>query len=85
MERVTTPAGTFDAIRMRVVMQLDDETFWRFPTECDYVVWYAPAVGAAVREERRSQWRDKSGQGSFIYHPGQNEVIELVSWRRAGR
>jgi hypothetical protein len=81
-EKVTTPAGTFDAIGLRVFMQLDDETFWRYPTECNYVVWYAPAVGAAVREERRSQWRDKGGQDAVGYHPGQNEVIELTSFTR---
>jgi hypothetical protein len=82
-EKVTTPAGTFEAIRMRVNMQLDDETFWRWPTECNYAVWYAPEVGAAVREERRSQWRDKGGQDAVGYHPGQNEVIELTSFTRA--
>lgn len=81
-ERIATPAGTFDAIRLKVIMQLDDETFWRYPTQCDYVVWYAPAVGAAVREERRSQWRDKGGQDLMAFHPGQNEVIELVSYTR---
>ena len=48
---------------MHVIMQLDDETFWRYPTECNYLVWYAPAVGASVREEKRSQWRDKGGAG----------------------
>lgn len=81
-EKIATPAGTFDAIGMNVIMQLDDETFWRFGTECNYVVWYAPALGAPVREERRSQWRDKGGQDAVAYHPGQNEVIELVSFSR---
>ena len=28
-EKITTPAGTFDAIRLKVFMRLDDETFWR--------------------------------------------------------
>ncbi len=81
-EKITTPAGTYDAIGMNVIMQLDDETFWRFATQCNYIVWYAPAVGASVREERRSQWRDKGGQDAAAYHPGQNEVIELVSFTR---
>lgn len=53
-ERITTRAGTFDAIRIRYVIQLDDETISSFPTQCDYVVWYAASVGAAVREQRRS-------------------------------
>lgn len=82
-EKVTTPAGTFDAIRMRILMQMDDETFWRYPTECNYLLWYAPAVGASVREEKTSQWRDKGGgQDSSGYHPGQNTTIELTSFTR---
>lgn len=81
-EKVTTPAGTFDAIRMRVIMQMDDETFWRFPTECNYLIWYAPAVGASVREHKTSQWRDKGGQDASGFHPGQNANVELVSFTR---
>ena len=81
-EKITTPAGTFDAIGLRVIMQMDDETFWRYPTECNYLVWYAPAVGAPVREEKRSQWRDKGGQDASGYHPGQNATVELTSFTR---
>ena len=63
-ESVTTPAGTFDAIRLRVIMRLDDETFWRHATECTYLVWYAPAIGAAVREIRNADYLEK-GSGRF--------------------
>ena len=59
-ETVVTPAGTFDAIVMHVVMWLDDETFWRFPTQCNYTVWYAPAVRGVVREIKRAHI---SGEG----------------------
>jgi hypothetical protein len=83
-EKITTPAGTFDAIGMRVFMQMDDETFWRWPTQCNYLVWYAPAIGASVREQKRSQWRDKGGQDDQAYHPGQNATIELISFTRGG-
>ncbi len=79
-ERITTPAGSFDAIGMRAIMQLDDETFWRWPTECDYTVWYAPAAGAAVRERRRSHWIDKGGPDGAGSHPGQYAEIELISF-----
>jgi hypothetical protein len=41
-ERVATPAGSFNAIRLRVLMRLDDGEFWRGPTTCSDVVWYAP-------------------------------------------
>ena len=79
---ITTPAGTFDAIGMRVLMQLDDETFWRYATQCNYLIWYAPAVGAVVHEHKESQWRDKGGQDAVGYHPGQYTDIDLVSYTR---
>jgi hypothetical protein len=81
-ETVTTPAGTFDAIRLRVIMNLDDETFWRYATECNNLIWYAPAVGAAVREQKRSQWRDKGDENGTIYHPAQLAEVRLVSYTR---
>jgi len=60
-EKVATPAGTFDAIAMQVTMRLDDETFWRWATTCNYMVWYAPAAHAVVREERRAQYAERDG------------------------
>jgi hypothetical protein len=81
-EKITTPAGTFDAVGMRIFMQMDDETFWRYPTQCNYLVWFAPSIGASVREQKTSQWRDKGGQDAPGYHPGQNATIELISYAR---
>jgi len=80
-EKVTTPAGTFDALAMHVVMHLDDEEFWRFATECNYTVWYAPAVRGVVREEMRAQYLQKHGDhdsGGLIRT--QNAVVELLSF-----
>jgi len=79
-ERVTTPAGSFDAVKIRYVIQLDDESLAHYPTQCDYVVWYAPEVGAAVREERRSYSRLKGSSSPRV--PGQNAVYELISFTR---
>jgi len=81
-EKVATPAGTFDAIAMQVVMRLDDEEFWRWPTTCNYAVWYAPAAHAVVREERRAQYVEKggdarSGGGTIRTQFG---VLELVAF-----
>ena len=80
-EKVSTPAGEFDAIRMRVLMRLDDEAFWRYPTTCNYVVWYAPAVGAPVREEKDAEYREKGdemdGQGAIRV---QHTLLELTSY-----
>ena len=81
-ETVTTAAGTFDAIRLRVIMDLDDETFWRSATNCNDVIWYAPALGAAVREHDESKWREKSENGAAVYHPGQYMDMALVAYTR---
>ena len=82
-EKVSTPAGVFDAIRMRVLMRLDDEEFWRYPTTCNYLIWYAPAVGAPVREEKEAQYYEKGeefdGTGAIR---SQHTVIELVSYTK---
>ena len=84
-KKVPTPAGTFDALALRVLMRLDDEEFWRHPTMCNYLVWYAPAVGATVREEKDAEYWEKGdrmdGMGAVR---AQHTLIELVSFRHAG-
>jgi hypothetical protein len=80
-EKVTTPAGTFDALAMHIVMHLDDEEFWRYATQCNYTVWYAPAVRGVVREEKRAQYLERGGRfdmGAQIRT--QNAVVELLSF-----
>jgi hypothetical protein len=80
-EKVTTPAGTFDALAMHVVMHLDDEEFWRYATQSNYTVWYAPAVRGVVRAERRAEYRERGSRfdlGGRI--PTQNAVVELLSF-----
>jgi len=82
-ESVKTPAGTFNAIKLRYFLRLDDETFWRYPTECDYYVWYAPELGVMVRAEKRSRWVEK-GRTSATANFGQRAIYELVSFSRGG-
>ncbi|HEY1327769.1 MAG TPA: hypothetical protein VGI14_12585 [Casimicrobiaceae bacterium] len=81
---VATPAGTFDAIRVRVLMRLDDEEFWRLPTQCNYLIWYAPAAGAPVREEKEAEYWEKGdrmdGMGAVR---AQHTLLELVSFSHA--
>ena len=80
-ETVSTPAGTFDALVLHVVIWLDDETFWRYPTLCNYTVWYAPAVRGSVREIKRATYQEKGGDfDSGARIPTQNALIELVSF-----
>ena len=81
-EKVQVPAGEFDAIRMRVIMRLDDETFWRFATECNYEFWWSPAVGSTVRESKTAQYIDRSDAREPVAHRSQNALLELASFRR---
>jgi len=78
--KVTTPAGTFDAIQVRVLRRLDDEEFWRWPTDCNYLMAYSPAVRGTVREEKEAQYIEKGGPDSVIPIRSQHAVLELMSF-----
>ena len=81
LQSVTVPAGTFEAVRMNVLMTLDDETPFRFATEASYVTFYAPAVRNVVREERRAQFRERgTGRDGSAYVQAQNEVATLLAF-----
>lgn len=78
---VTVPAGTFEAVRMSVLMTLDDETPFRFATQATYATYYAAAVRNVVREERRAQYRERgSGRDGQPMVPAQNEVATLLAF-----
>ncbi|MEO8484715.1 MAG: hypothetical protein ABI585_00110 [Betaproteobacteria bacterium] len=79
---VATPAGSFDAIGLRIMMRLDDEEFWRTATEANYLFWYAPAVGNTVLEEKEAQYYDKGDPMSRATYRSQHGTLELVSVRR---
>jgi hypothetical protein len=84
-EKVAVPAGSFDAVKMQVLMRLDDGTFWRWPTTCNYTVWYAPAARAVVRAELDAQYAEKDGglEGGAEVRT-QHTVVELVSFTAGG-
>jgi hypothetical protein len=64
-------------------MRLDDEEFWRGPTQCNYLVWYAPSVGASVREEKSAEyWEKGSHRDGIGAIRAQNTLMQLVSFRR---
>ncbi|MDQ6621765.1 MAG: hypothetical protein M3Z31_19080 [Pseudomonadota bacterium] len=79
-QRVATPAGSFDAIAVNVIMHLDDDEFWRERTDCTYRLWYAPAVNAVVREEKEAQYYEKSGKIDSGPIRSQHAVLELISY-----
>jgi hypothetical protein len=71
----------YDTIRLFEIMHLDDETFWRTPTECLYTAWYAPSVRGTVREWRIMQYIEMSGEaGAAGRIRTQSAVVELVSF-----
>ncbi len=79
--KVDTPAGSFDALSMRVLMVLDDREFWRGPTNANYLIHYAPSVGAMVRAEKNAFYISSSGAlGGAV--TSQRAVLELVSYTR---
>jgi len=57
-EKVTTPAGAFDAIRIDTLMTLDDATPFRNATNCNFTYWYSPTVRGTVRERRSAQYME---------------------------
>lgn len=80
-ETVTTPAGTFNAVTMRTLMSVDNNNPFNFPTECDYVTWYAADVGAKVKETKYATYRER-GDDQAIQIRAQNTLIELASFAR---
>lgn len=80
---VVTPAGTFEAMRLHITMQLDDETPFRWPTQASYYVWYAPAVRGIVLEHKDAFYFEKSFPSPNRVR-SQNAVIELTSFTPGG-
>jgi hypothetical protein len=83
-EKISTPAGTFDAIKLHVVMHLDDGEFWRLPPTSIHSVWYAPAVRNVVREERDTDYVESSvGNGDTVRT--QHAVLQLSEFTTSSR
>jgi hypothetical protein len=80
-ETVSTPAGTFNAITMRTIMSVDNNSPFNWPTQCDYLPWWAPDVGAKVRETKYATYRER-GDEQAIAIRAQNTLIELASYSR---
>ena len=60
-ERVRTPAGEFDALRIVRMMDLGNgDGSWRDTIRVE-TLWYAPAVNGWVRVERRDTQRELAG------------------------
>jgi hypothetical protein len=82
--RVSTPAGTFDALELHVMMQLDDDEFWRWPTRSNNIMWYAPGVRNMVRETKSSQYIEKGEMNYQFPIRTQFGTLELISFTPGG-
>lgn len=83
MERITTPAGAFDTIKVKRRVYAGD--WGAFASETTIVVtdWYAPALGRPVRTERASSYLDPERCGaSSACTPirGDWDLFELVKY-----
>ena len=58
---VTVPAGTYDAVAIYRIVQLDDDEFWRSKTTRRDSVRYAPEVKGVVREVRDAEYFELHG------------------------
>ena len=81
-EQVTTAAGTFDAIVMRILMSVNVNDPFRYPTQCNYVLWWSEKAGAMVRETKYATYRERGDSMDGVEIRAQNTVIELVSFTR---
>ena len=64
-DKQTVPAGAFDAIRVDVLMVLDDSTPFRNATNCNFTYWYSPTVRGTVRERRTAQYTQLDQQAEY--------------------
>ena len=79
---VTVPGGSFDAVYLYRILQLDDEQFWRTRTDRRDSVWFAPQVKGVVRETRDASYRLLGGgPGVSSVVRTENTTRELLSFR----
>jgi hypothetical protein len=58
-EKIQAAGGTVDALRLLIVIRLDDSDAFRNETTCNFTVWYAPSVRGSVREQRDGGYTSK--------------------------
>jgi hypothetical protein len=81
---VTVPAGTYDAVYVFRVVQLDDAQFWRTRTDRRDFVWFAPQAKTAAKETHDASYTLLSG-GAFSVVRTENTTRELVSFQPGAR
>jgi hypothetical protein len=76
-ERLTTPAGTFDVVKIRRRVYAGDWDAFLRKTNIVETDWYAPALGRSVRLESNSSWLDtsRSPGGGMMGMLGGNQMM----------
>jgi hypothetical protein len=80
----TVPAGSFDAVYVYRIVQLDDAEFWRTRTLLRAAIWYAPEVKGVVRESRDAQYTEKDSTDPATIRT-ESLTLELESFRPGGK
>ena len=84
-ERITTPAGSFDTIRVKRRVYAGDWEPFKNETNIDETEWFAPALGRAVKTDRKSGYIDQqrcATRGACTPTRGDWFVSELASYGR---
>jgi len=77
------PAGSFNAVYVYRIVQLDDEEFWRTRTLLRAAIWFAPEVKGSVRESRDAQYTEKDSSDPATIRT-EAITLELQSFRPGG-
>ncbi len=84
-ERITTPAGAFDTIKIKRRVYAGDWEAFRNETNIAETEWFAPALGLAVKTDRNSGYIDQQRCAARLActpRRGDWFVYELVSYGR---
>jgi hypothetical protein len=82
-ERITTPAGAFDTIKVKRKVYAGDWEAFVNETNIDETEWFAPALGRAVKTDRKSAYIDQqqcARRGACTPTRGDWFIYELVSY-----
>jgi hypothetical protein len=77
---VTVPAGTYDAVAIYRIVQLDDDEFWRSKTTRRDSVRYAPEVKGVVREVHDAEYVELHGGPDSATIRTEYTTAELLSF-----
>lgn len=83
-ERVTVPAGAFDAIHVRRLVYAGNYEYFRGQEQIAEHDWYVPALNGVVRRETNSGYCDLT-QVRMCWRRNDWTVAELVEYRPARR